>query len=476
MTTEHATLGEFAAREQEQATPPIVLEGVAKSYELISSPGKRLLRLLLPGAVKAEQFDALHRLDLKISRGEFFGIIGQNGSGKSTLLQIISGIIPPSAGSVTTRGRVAALLELGAGFNPEFTGRENARLNAQILGVGEDDFKRLLPEIERFADIGAFIDQPVKTYSSGMFVRLAFAVQACIDPEILIIDEALAVGDVFFRLKCYERLARLREKGCTVILVTHSMEDVIHYCDRVLLLHRGKAMYCGEATTAVNRYYALGRSGAGSDTGTSAGLARDEEGTEHGTTAVRWPSDGILSMTDREQVADDAVACTRVAICSPEGVAKTVFRQHETARIMAEFAVMMDLQTPAAGVVLRSDKGVIVHGRHTGQSDAPVPRRVAAGTRIVAWHDVSLDVGVGEYVVDVGLASWPEEIYAARRRVSAAELEALAQRHCVATAVAHLSVIPKGDMGFDAQPFYGIAGIDSHSNLAVEEQNAREGA
>jgi len=448
--------------------PSISIKGVRKTYDLISSPGKRLLRLLLPSLVRADRFTALHPLDLEIARGEFFGIIGQNGSGKSTLLQIISGIIPPTEGSVVARGRIAALLELGAGFNPEFTGRENARLNARILGVDEANFDQLLPEIERFADIGAFIDQPVKTYSSGMFVRLAFAVQACIDPDILIIDEALAVGDVFFRLKCYERLARLREKGCTVILVTHSMEDVMHYCDRVLLLHRGEAIYCGEPTTAVNRYYALGRSSGSSVPGAEVPADVELAPAAAAPSEVHWPSTGVIPLEGREQLSDGRATCLRIAICSPDGTAKTVFRQHETVRVMVEFSITGDIETPAAGIVLRTDKGVVVHGKHTGQSDSPVPARVPEDSRVLAWHDITLDVGVGEYVVDVGLASWPSQLYAARRKVTAAELEAHAERHCVVTAAAHLSVIPKGDMGFDAQPFYGLAGIPSESRLYLE--------
>lgn len=455
-------------------TASIVAKGVSKTYDLIGSPGKRLLRLLAPSVVQADRFTALQKLDLEIRQGEFFGVIGQNGSGKSTLLQIISGIIPPTEGSVVARGRIAALLELGAGFNPEFTGRENARLNARILGVDEATFDQLLPEIERFADIGSFIDQPVKTYSSGMFVRLAFAVQACIDPDILIIDEALAVGDVFFRLKCYERLARLREKGCTVILVTHSMEDVMHYCDRVLLLHRGEAVYCGEPTTAVNKYYALGRS-SGSPTESVAVPADIEVAPDAVSPAeVQWPPTGVICLEGQEQLSNNRVTCLRIAICSPEGVAKTVFRQHETVRIMVEFSVIQDIETPAAGVVLRTDKGVVVHGKHTGQSDSPVPARVGGGNRILAWHDITLDVGVGEYVVDVGLASWPSQLYAARRKVTAAELEAHAERHCVVTAAAQLSVIPKGDMGFDAQPFYGLAGIPSESRLYLDR--SRDGS
>lgn len=235
----------------------INLDNVSKEYDLYKTPFKRIKGLLFGKGKNQETFQALYPLSVKVRKGSFFGIIGQNGSGKSTLLQVISGILRPTTGSVSIQGKIAALLELGAGFNPEYTGRENARLNAQILGVSGKEFEHIMPDIESFADIGEFIDAPVKTYSSGMFVRLAFAVQACIDPDILIVDEALAVGDIFFRLKCYERLERLRKQGCTVILVTHSMDDVMHYCDEVLLLHHGNAMYQGDATEAINRYYAL---------------------------------------------------------------------------------------------------------------------------------------------------------------------------------------------------------------------------
>jgi lipopolysaccharide transport system ATP-binding protein len=445
----------------------IAVRGVSKSYELASSPRQRLMRLLMPFAVQPRLFQALHEIDIEIARGEFFGVVGQNGSGKSTLLQIISGIVRATSGTVEVKGRIASTLELGAGFNPEFTGRENAGLNAQILGINPTEFARILPEIERFADIGEFIDQPVKTYSSGMFVRLAFAVQACIEPDILIIDEALAVGDIFFRLKCYERLARLRERGCTVILVTHSMEDVMHYCDRVLLLHHGRPLFCGDAAQAINRYYALGQLGRISSGAGSAGVDDMPLQVGEGADSVDWPEQGFVHVADREQFSAQGVRCIRVAVLDEQGQPRQVFRQFERARIHAEFEVSEPLQTPAAGFVLRTDKGVVVHGLHTGQSDTSVPAAVPGQSLVRAWHDVQLGIGPGEYVVDVTLASWPRDIYEVRTRIPMAELEATAGRHCILTAAVPISVIPKGDVGFDAQPFYGLAGIQSRSHLAA---------
>ncbi len=160
-------------------------------------------------------------IDFTIKKGETVGIIGHNGAGKSTLLQLICGTLNPSHGEVNVNGRIAALLELGAGFNPEFSGRDNVYLNASVLGLSKEDIDAKFDEIARFADIGDFMEQPVKTYSSGMYVRLAFAVQACIDPEILIVDEALAVGDIGFQYKCFKRMEALKAKGVTILMVTH---------------------------------------------------------------------------------------------------------------------------------------------------------------------------------------------------------------------------------------------------------------
>ncbi|MDW8356241.1 MAG: ABC transporter ATP-binding protein, partial [Bryobacterales bacterium] len=206
------------------------------------------------------EFWALRNVSFEVRRGETVGIIGRNGSGKSTLLQIIAGTLAPTEGEVQVKGRVAALLELGSGFNPEFTGRENVYLNGTILGLSREEIDARFDDIVAFADIGGFIDQPVKFYSSGMMLRLAFAVSTTIDPDVLIIDEALAVGDVFFRQKCYRRLEDLRQRGVAILFVSHAMLDVKQLCDRAVLLDQGRTIFKGRAGEAVERYYLLNQS------------------------------------------------------------------------------------------------------------------------------------------------------------------------------------------------------------------------
>lgn len=243
--------------------PVIRAEGVGKCYRIYPDPSDRLKQKFLPHVQKLlgrsinqyfREFWALKNVSLEVHRGETVGIIGRNGSGKSTLLQMICGTLEPSEGHIETRGRIAALLELGAGFNPEFTGRENVLLNATVLGLKPSEIQRKFPEIEAFADIGQFIDQPVKHYSSGMFARLAFAVAISVDPEILIVDEALAVGDEPFQRKCFARIEEIKRNGGSILLVSHSAANIVALCDRAVLLDRGERLFTGAAKIAVNWY------------------------------------------------------------------------------------------------------------------------------------------------------------------------------------------------------------------------------
>ncbi len=445
----------------------ITCRGLSKSYDLYNSSAERL-RSVLFGSGKVKRFTALQPLDIDIGKGEFFGIIGRNGSGKSTLLQIISGIIPPTAGQLSVNGRIGAMLELGAGFNPEFTGRENARLNAQILGLSNAEIDAAMPEIEKFADIGAFIDRPVMTYSSGMFVRLAFAVQTAINPDILIIDEALAVGDIFFRMKCYDRLNMLKANGTTVILVTHSSEDIMYYCDRALLLDRGTPLFCGDPTEAVNRYYELGHLAAPRPHVEQTEASGGEGEFVHFDGAVaEWQLDTFSSVSSDQQTGDGKVVCTAIRLQDDSGQAKNVFRQGEIMHLLAEYRVREDIGSPCAGFVVRTDKGVVLHGRHTAQTDTTVPRSIRVGTAARVIHEVKLDVSVGEYVIDLGFSSFPPEIYASRSAIPALELEGTAARHSVITTALNFSVVGKVGGGYKAQPFYGLAGIPSESHLVV---------
>lgn len=233
----------------------IRVEHISKTYELYPSPGKRLKRLLFGSKTKPKKvFHALHDISFEVKRGECVGVVGRNGAGKSTLLQLLVGTLAPSTGHVTLHGRVAALLELGSGFDPQYTGRDNVFLNASILGLTRAETEQRFQEIADFADIGDFMDRPVNTYSSGMRLRLAFAVQIMVKPDILIIDEALAVGDAAFHRKCYARIEELIRQGTTIFLVTHNTGAVRQLCSRVIFLKNGKCMFDGNADDGISAY------------------------------------------------------------------------------------------------------------------------------------------------------------------------------------------------------------------------------
>ena len=231
---------------------------LSKVYRIYARPRDRLLQMVAGWRRNFfTEFPALHNVSFEIMSGEAVGIIGRNGSGKSTLLQIIAGTLYPSSGTAEVRGSIAALLELGSGFNPEFSGRENVYLNGKILGLSRKEIDDRFNDIVDFSEIDDFIDRPVKTYSSGMFVRLAFSVQVFSKPEILIIDEALSVGDVFFQQKCFKYIRELQAKGTTLLFVSHDMVAVRHICTRVLLMNHGHLEFNGAPEEAVSRYYDL---------------------------------------------------------------------------------------------------------------------------------------------------------------------------------------------------------------------------
>lgn len=238
--------------------PVIDVRGLTKTYRLYGSPLDRVKEVFHPRRKRYHRpFDALRNVSFTVYAGETVGIVGRNGSGKSTLLQLICGILEPSSGAVSVSGRVSALLELGAGFNPDFTGRQNVYLNGAILGLSSDEMSQRLGDIAAFADIGDFLDQPVRTYSSGMFIRLAFSVAINVDPQILIVDEALSVGDEIFQRKCHARLQEFREAGKTIVFVSHSAQTVVEICSRALLLEQGELILEGSPKQVVSKYHKL---------------------------------------------------------------------------------------------------------------------------------------------------------------------------------------------------------------------------
>lgn len=233
----------------------ITVTDVTKIYKMYDKPIDRLKESLHPGHKEYhKKFYALNHLSFQVKKGETVGIIGTNGSGKSTILKIITGVLSPTTGEVKVKGNISALLELGAGFNSDYTGIENIYMNGTMMGFSKKEMDRKLQDILDFADIGDFVYQPVKTYSSGMFVRLAFALAINVEPEILIVDEALSVGDVFFQSKCYRRMEEIRQRGTTILMVTHDMGSIIKYCDRVVLLNKGNFVAEGAPGHMVDLY------------------------------------------------------------------------------------------------------------------------------------------------------------------------------------------------------------------------------
>ena len=232
----------------------IALKNVSKCFKRYEHPGDRLKELLFPGKSRAQEFWALRDINLEVAKGETLGIVGRNGSGKSTLLQIIAGTLTPNTGEVKVNGRISALLELGSGFNPEFTGRQNVFFNGRLLGLKQEEIAAKFDEIAAFADIGDFIEQPVKTYSSGMFVRLAFAVAIHVDPEILVVDEALSVGDGVFVHRCMARIKSFQDSGGTILFVSHDMGAVNRLCSRCIWINQSQIVEQGSPSEVSKSY------------------------------------------------------------------------------------------------------------------------------------------------------------------------------------------------------------------------------
>jgi ABC-type polysaccharide/polyol phosphate transport system ATPase subunit len=356
----------------------VEFERVSKIYAIYHKPGDRLRELLSFGRRSCHRdFQALGDLSFSIRRGEVFCIVGENGSGKSTTLEIVAGIAQPSSGSVTVNGRVAALLELGAGFNAEFTGRDNVYLNASILGLSRREIDRRYREIEDFAEIGDFIGQPVKTYSSGMVVRLAFAVAVAVDPEILLVDEALAVGDAYFRHRCMRRVRELRARGVTIVFVSHAAADVKAIGDRVLWLEHGRAIAIGETDAVLPRYLA---------TMTARETAREDVAGPQG--AERQIADSIPNVDDRH--GDGGAEILGIAVLNEYGDAVHLMLPQSRILVRITFRANRDLARPAAGFVLRNHLGLEFSGTDTEREGHSLP---PAGRGSVSTVDFQIDIG-----------------------------------------------------------------------------------
>ncbi len=378
------------------------LDRVTKTYKLYKSPRDRLKEALLPGdKVYHQPFDALNQVNIEIMPATTVGIIGRNGSGKSTLLQCICGIISPTSGEVEVNGRIAALLELGAGFNPEFSGRDNLYINAAILGLSRDQVDQRIDQILAFADIGDYIDQPVRSYSSGMYVRLAFAIAIHVDPEILIVDEALAVGDIHFQARCFDKFHQFREQGITVIFVTHDLNMVTRYCDHAYLLSHGRLVTEGNPRRVVADYRKL------------------ETGYEV------LPTDGaaeeaahVFDLNPYEvRYGNNKAAITGGGIYDQDDIAVQVLHSGDSYRISLQVKFEQPITDPVFAFTIKDVRGTDIAGTNTHFCDIQ-SGEFSAGEEVEIHFNQRVNLNAGDYLLSFGCVS-----------LAGGELEIFDRRH-----------------------------------------------
>ncbi len=377
----------------------IRVENLTKIYKLYEKPSDRLKEAL--GFSRKKRYTehyALRDVNLQICEGECVGIIGVNGSGKSTLLKIITGVLSETSGSVHADGRISALLELGAGFNMEYTGIENIYLNGAMLGFSRKEIDTRLQEILDFADIGDYVHQPVKTYSSGMFVRLAFALAINIDPEILVVDEALSVGDVFFQAKCYHKFEEFKEQGKTILFVSHDLSSVSKYCDRVILLHKGVKLDEGSPKAMVDEYKQLlvGQEPVRND--------REETG-EAGfyIPAVSHPHFRMNPKT--LEYGEMQARITDVVVQDEKGTDTNVIEKGSVFTIVMEVAFSEDIKEPILAYTFKNVRGTEITGTNTlfeGVREIPA----GAGGSCKVTFTQRMDLQGGEYLLSFGCTGY----------------------------------------------------------------------
>jgi len=332
----------------------IEVNNLTKAYRLYNSPRDRLREIIsLDGKKFHHEFYALNDVSFNVEKGQTVGIIGQNGSGKSTLLKIICGVLQPTSGSVNVNGRISALLDFGAGFNPEFTGRENVYMNGALMGFSQEEMDERSPDIEAFAEIGEFIDQPVKTYSSGMHVRLAFAAAVSINPEILVVDEVLSVGDIFFQHKCISKMEDFRTKGKTILLVTHNINLVKNFCSMAFLLNDGKILDGSSDIEYVTEQYLM--------------LMRQKQ-TQYASSAFRVAQKTQTSLSGAKiNFGSEAGQILDVRILDKEFRETVAFLAGDTIVIRVQAKVDPNVKRPNIAFTLRDERGYTIYGTNTAE-------------------------------------------------------------------------------------------------------------
>ncbi len=405
----------------------IDVSNLSKRYEIYNTPRDRLKQLVLPRLHQAanragvalgiskhrtppsyfREFWALQDVSFQVRRGETLGIIGRNGSGKSTLLQILAGTLAQTSGKVSVKGRIAALLELGSGFDPEFSGRENVFLNGQILGLPRKEIEASYEQIVEFADIGEFIDQPVKTYSSGMFVRLAFAVQAFSKPTLLIVDEALSVGDIFFQQKCFEFLRDLQKKGTTIAFVSHDTSAIQNVCDRAILLGSGCIEYDGLPEEAVSRYFAVSSCKQKLTAASFSSETDDQFAFEYQTGETKSLDLKNLILTNnildqaRSRHGQGGLSIIGAMVLNHHGEPSLDVEMLGTLRLILLIQANGQVNEPSAGIHIYDRFNTLIFAVGTKQLGRAMPK-MSQGDQVIVDFRLKLNIQAGVYTFSLG--------------------------------------------------------------------------
>ena len=388
----------------------IKVTNVSKIYKLYDTPAARLKDALgLARKKNYREHAALHDVTLEIKKGETVGIIGTNGSGKSTLLKIITGVIRQTEGEVEVDGRISALLELGAGFNMEYTGIENVYLQGDMMGFSRQEIEQKMEDILGFADIGDFVHQPVKTYSSGMFVRLAFAVAINIEPEVLIVDEALSVGDVFFQAKCYRKFEEFKKQGKTILFVSHDLGSITKYCDRAILLNKGRKVMEGTPKEAVDRY--------------KMALVEQEEADcrehaslwEAGADSGKWREKLPLN-PDTLEYGDKKAEIVDFAIMDKTGKVTNIIEKGDPFTVKVKVKFAEDVAEPVFAFTFKNLMGIEITGTNTMLEKQGVEPRKAGDVQSIAFTQRMILQG-GEYLLSLGCTGYEQETFQVHHRL-----------------------------------------------------------
>ena len=400
----------------------IQVTNVEKIYKLYDKPSDRIKEALGFGRGKHHtEHHALKGIDLTIRQGECVGIIGTNGSGKSTILKIITGVLNPTGGDVTVNGRISALLELGAGFNMEYNGIENIYLNGTMIGFSEKEIDEKMDAILEFADIGEYVYQPVKTYSSGMFVRLAFAVAINIDPELLIVDEALSVGDVFFQAKCYHKFEEFKEMGKTIVFVSHDLSSISKYCDRVVLLNQGTKLGEGEPKKMIDIYKQVLVGQYTVPVSENSSLLDDEDlrraarGTKGGKEKPVAVS-GSAENPELLEYGSKKAVITEYYITDEKGTRTSAILKGSTFTIHMKVRMMENLPTPIFAFTIKNVRGTEITGTNTMFEKAFL-EPVKAGEEREVTFTQEMNLQGGEYLLSLGVTGYENDDFTVYHRL-----------------------------------------------------------